>query len=637
MEKEILKQRFVFAEIDPYRDYCKLSERPKNLGLNTFEINDNDVEYDTLFGEKIKKIKNPIPQSFGNVMFSLPSKRNSYIKKNAHYFFGDEECDETIILTPYFKGCRRHLTTSDIQIKKHFGRPFSSMTIYIYERFISIKNNKLCVSVNFYSKNRKVNSKFFRRHGSKSGFTIDLTNGNITTYRNDLKKISRVRRNYFQDLKEVLNSILNFDRKIDSHTSGYHLNIDNNDTSKSDVSNYTLNLRKEFKRNLNDYEFLHKLEETFNLIPKFNQDVKNKFLINDESVIKKLVTIFVKIKDIKVPNEYYGLLMNHYPTKPFLKKNENKLISAILDKIGIKSKQTIKLLHLNPNMDINRLLKLRSFFGEKEFNKYLGNLDHKIFSLCDNENVDPILFNDKHFYDLTESEKSNLTKLINGYVANHDGSAGFGTVNGFFRTLSDHFNMIHSVRELYPDTELRSTIWRTFHQEHLNLSKLQRIINRGYSTEFIFDERMVKHMEEPILTEKGKFYPIILKKDIEYTEEGSHMHHCVGSYSENENSLIISLRHESDLAHERITCEFNTNNQICIQAKHFCNALPPDQFTEALSELKSRVLNYKYSIRSKENIKTHFLVKEKDTADTLYQMMLDGRLGDVNPNDLNLF
>jgi hypothetical protein len=44
MRKEILVQRYSFSEIHPYRDYSKLSEKPKNNAFNTFKVEDWDFD-----------------------------------------------------------------------------------------------------------------------------------------------------------------------------------------------------------------------------------------------------------------------------------------------------------------------------------------------------------------------------------------------------------------------------------------------------------------------------------------------------------------------------------------------------------------------------------------------------------------
>ena len=76
---------------------------------------------------------------------------------------------------------------------------------------------------------------------------------------------------------------------------------------------------------------------------------------------------------------------------------------------------------------------------------------------------------------------------------------------------------------------------------------------------------------------KGKkLYPHILKREEEYGEEGSFMHHCVASYADKDKSMIVSLRTEDQM--DRVTIEYDIQTGKPIQKRHFCNAKPPEYF-----------------------------------------------------------
>jgi hypothetical protein len=96
------------------------------------------------------------------------------------------------------------------------------------------------------------------------------------------------------------------------------------------------------------------------------------------------------------------------------------------------------------------------------------------------------------------------------------------------------------------------------------------------------------------------YYPVLLKQEMEYSEEGSHMHHCVASYSNKEISIIVSLRADSVIGSERVTNEFDVRDKTCTQSRYFCNQSPPEHFEDALNALKRRIGKYKYPIKSIE-------------------------------------
>ena len=155
--------------------------------------------------------------------------------------------------------------------------------------------------------------------------------------------------------------------------------------------------------------------------------------------------------------------------------------------------------------------------------------------------------------------------------------------------------MITQVREYDPEFRMRATNYTDFHTEHVELSKTIATIRKGWSTEYVFDNRMVRKVEEPMnVINDGLvqqiFTPHILKRDEEYSEEGSYMHHCVASYANKESSIVISLR--TDDEKDRVTCEFDKKTGECIQERHFCNRIPPEHFTEPLRLLRGRVKKF---------------------------------------------
>jgi len=137
------------------------------------------------------------------------------------------------------------------------------------------------------------------------------------------------------------------------------------------------------------------------------------------------------------------------------------------------------------------------------------------------------------------------------------------------------------------------------------------LIKKGSVIEYVFDEKLISMIEEPIkvweldgiypsMEKYRMYYPVLLKQEMEYSEEGSHMHHCVASYSNKEISIIVSLRADSVIGNERVTNEFDVRDKTCTQSRYFCNQVPPEHFEDALDALKRRISKYKYSIKSIE-------------------------------------
>jgi hypothetical protein len=115
------------------------------------------------------------------------------------------------------------------------------------------------------------------------------------------------------------------------------------------------------------------------------------------------------------------------------------------------------------------------------------------------------------------------------------------------------------------------------------------------------------------------FYPKILVTEEEYIEEGKFMHHCVATYAEKGSSIILSLRTQD--GNDRVTCEFNTSDGTCKQAKHFCNKEAPGDFILALDDIiqktryysKRGMLHYTHRRRIPLKINNKEVEREKPT------------------------
>lgn len=615
MKKEVLTQRFNYGIITLYKDYCNISEKPADrkplheisqlCGSTITDIDDNfkinlvDENLsrlrlsfeDTLFGFTPEKISNSLllhGKKFGK-------------KRNTKYFYNENENgEETIKL--YSKQMSSHFTTKDRQIKRHYGNPFSSIYVHLVERSIKIDGDKICVRVYTHTKTRELNCKYFKRRKSTIGFVFNLKTGNFVTY--DTSGDSKsFRQNNFNHLLNVIKNVLD-------KCSINHLSI-----SKDNSLTHTDAL---LKKELDNNEFNSTL---FHLIGKhlnnrenysFTKDLTN--LHQSDQLLDWIMKLFLDINKIKVPNLYKALLIEWYPTKPFLKKNDNKLIVSILDRLGLKTKSMIKLMHKD-NFDIKKVLLLVKYFGYKDISKYLSNV-HPDF-LGSQWKHDWSSFNgietSYHFfkkpkeYELTSREKTNILKLINQLFIDNGNVESLNKVtNNAFRQFDDHFSMIAKIRKYFPETEMRATTQMEFHHEHLELSKIERTIRKGYSIQYTFEKRLVNTIEKTILNHVSDdtyltataFYPVILKTDAEYTEEGGHMHHCVASYADSEGSLIVSIRENSSCGDERVTCEYSTKTKELIQAKYFCNANPPERFENVIKELSKRIETFKGSIKS---------------------------------------
>lgn len=585
MHGNILNQRFNFFLINAYKNYSKLEEKPLSESENLHVLNDDFfINPYTLINIRQHR------------RLDLRPKGSS--KKNANYFYSTSDEPEFVNLIPYFNDGNTFITVNENQLKRHYGKPFSEVQTNIFERGITLTDDYLSIRINKYTKNRGLNCKYFRKNNISYGVKLNLKTGNFITYSNNgegKRKKSIIRQNSFKHLTEIISSFFEFQLRFNNYRN-------------SEV------VEELFKEQINDEVFNKTLyhticslldtEDFFNNHPQ-QHDIKN---FTYESIVK----LFVKIKGIKVPNNYAGYLINWYPTQKYLKKNENKLILAILDRLNLKSKSLNTLLHKLPETNINNLIILSKLFGYSDLHKYIYNLDKRFLSVGAHRSIHSLgmvgydSLNNYFEYKLNSDEKSRLLKLLNSFFDKLDTEPSDvdlpNLINQQFIQITDHMSMIAKIKEYIPETQLRSQNFKDFHHEHIAYSKIERSIQKGYTIQYTFDDKLVNHIEKQMSfptnnNEVISFYPVILKTDGEYSEEGSHMHHCVATYSDREQSIIISIREGDASGAERVTCEFDVKKNL-IQAKSFCNAKPPERFELAIEKLCHRVNMFSGSIKS---------------------------------------
>jgi hypothetical protein len=566
--EDILTQRFNYATIIPFKNYCKLSE--KKSSSNTFnddlEVIDGEEKWHNLFE---KRLKLPIGRS---ISFTEPFNK----KKKTKFFYNNQEVGENLQFNYAYKNHRLHTncfdTTKDNQIKRHFGNPFSEISISVIERSVRRHDDKITMKVYRHYKRRGVNCIYFKKGFSVDSLTFNTKTGNFTvTHINSSgkSKSKRFRKNCFISLQNFINSHIGV-FKINEH-----------------FLSKTSRLFKEFNDIFDNNEFSEAMQNALGLDKNINLD-PDKFL-------ESFLELFVKTKQIKVPNNYSDLLIKLYPTEKYLKKNDRKLIASILDMCGIKSKVTIKLCHTCGNIDIKFLTKLCSYFG-KDFPKYLGSIRPELFSNYNKENYNHIHKNNLNAicqYSINDNEKENLVKVFN------DGWVPRMTID----FIEDHFNMINKIKVYDPSCQMRAKNRKEFDEEHIQFTRLITAIRKGWVIEYQFHEKMINEIEAPIKIFKSieiggglkgtdmndikTIYPHILKRDEEYQEEGSYMHHCVASYADKDKSIIVSFRTEDKS--DRVTCEYDCQSGELIQARHFCNASPPDYIKTAIDKVSPTV------------------------------------------------
>jgi hypothetical protein len=540
----LFSQRHNIATINPMKDYCPID--------GIIEYNAKDDPWSN------------ITEIINQNVITLPAKLQKG-KRRLRYYYNNKSVDDKVSLYSRTSNNKPFYTDKDRHIKAHYGNPYSHVEINTYERSITRNGDKITIKKYHQSKTRNINSIYFRKITYIYSVTVNLKTGNFTTVitsktgRNTGKQF---RTNSFQSLEVVLNQI------ISSEFVKYESKI------------------------FSDYENNTYIQEVTKLL-----NLKGGTLYN--SIIVK----FVELKKIKVPNDYFGLLTTHYPTEKFLKKNDRKLVASVLDAIGIKSKITIKILHDDINTDLGLLYWLCNLLGD-EYPKFVNNIDSRLFTKP-KSGMSPYV--GIHFAQVREKIKSlegkdreSLCFILNDYVKNTDEyEKKYGD---YVSLIDDHISMMEKIRPYDSNIRINARTWKDFDIEHREFTKIITMIKKGWVTEYVFNDKMIYEIEKPITIELNigdettpeivteTFYPHILKREDDYSEEGTFMHHCVATYSDKDKSIIVSVRTKD--GSDRVTCEFTTQTGQMVQARHFCNQKPPEDMMLAIDQLKVKTLKY---------------------------------------------
>lgn len=606
----LLSQRFNFARITPTKNYCKLCDKDRYCKTNGSSFN-HDVFGLSISGEYVKK-------------------RGEYDKKNTRYFYNEDGIDRSIIFD-YVKSKKSlrgdyqpfYETTKDRHIKEHYGKPTSQITIYHIERQIYRNGDKIVVKSFYSEKFRYFNCKYFRKEKRISSVSFNYKTGNFLIYDSNGTTKKRTKSSF------KTNSFFFLHEFCNSKTGPLYV--------KKNLVNKHSSLYDLYINTFNDEIFVDNLYGAFHFDYGFYS--KKSDLTIGQYLFENLIKKFVETKKIKVPNEYRDLLINNYPGEKILKKNDRKLISSILDLYEIKSKVTIKLLHQHSKLSLVELSKICYIFG-KNYQKYIGSLNSNLFenhlsnNKFDNPQYTSSLNASNHHknimksimdFDIKDYERENIAKVLNSLgnlklieYRNHN----------FIGLIWDHLNMLNKIQKYDPNVRFYATTVVQFHTEHTVLTKKINLINKGWVVEYFYPNTTVMDIEKPIETiieetkEKITLYPKILTREEDYSEEGAFMHHCVASYSDNQSSMIVSIRTKDNS--DRVTCEFKLQDGRLVQSRYFSNGQPPKHYESVIEEINDKtILHARYGTlswhkREKVPVKINGIeIKKEDLRPTL--------------------
>ena len=590
----LLSQRVNYAEITPFKNYSEWTkEKSKTQGGTSLTFNfkggndaKNHFKTDTSFRLE-------------------PIIHHRYVDKTTNeldYLF-DYSRDEMTMEKISHVDVHSYITDNDEVIKKNFNDPFVNIKIFIEERTITKKENGVIVFKSYKKvRYRNANSKYFLTRTTVNGVTFNTNNGNFTVftvgYKSSKKRrSSSFRTNNFSHLRDLMLRVggpfrLRFDSWIDHK---FNLKLSEIFSSDYDTSVELLCLAN-IRREMNDDVATSKFFQVLGIHDGSTHRGEGRLGIGSRRLmhtthihLKGVIQWFAERRNIKVPNQFDYLIGKYYPGEFYLKKNQRKLVQSILDSYGLKNKFINRLVHqhLDRVFDFHQLQKVVKIFG-KNYPKYLSSIDTQ--TILENTTkqgggyeigADPIKFRRFNFGDeLYDNEYESLVSIFNSYGQSEDYKN-----SAIINLIEDHIRFRQVVIRYDETFRISARTYQTFLEEHTYLTNVINHIRKGRSVEYVYDNRMVRHVETKI---DNRYRPFILKNESDYSEEGLYMGHCVATYSDKEASIIISVRDEQ--TKDRVTCEYNKKDGNRIQSRYFKNQSPPENFIGVIERLDTIVL-----------------------------------------------
>ena len=465
---------------------------------------------------------------------------------------------------------KKDMFFSDVQIYtedafvEHFGNPFASVHFDRERLFIEESDDKISVKYQTYIKDRKVGGRFFIERKVTQYLTFNFKkkmfySGTFSTKKKKvIGRIMKVNPTYF--------AIETFLRNI---------RIDNSVA----VDQYL-------------YFFLEKIWDRMGIEnpQNFQWDCMKSFYS---------LTYYL-VNDIKIPNQWKKFTGIFFSKKELQKTNMN-LVDAAMGKLKLKGSKVKQIFNEMPWVDFDRLYMTYNLLGIDRFNK----IENKVFDehysndeyslkgvemnkmgrfyecfYTDNHNY-PNYYIGRTSVPLTPKEKDRILDLI-PYFDDYK-----------WRTLLDHLDMKRELSNLGEDVKLKFTNISSFNLEHEEFSRLLQSYRKGEIERFYGD---VDSLETPIEHQGETYYPVLLRKTIDYEKESQHQRNCVRGYSERPDCLIFSIRKGSTDGDERTTVEYQyrKNEILNVQERAKFNELPSDEFSQvARIQLANINLMYK--------------------------------------------
>jgi len=500
---------------------------------------------------------------------------NLFITKNGDRFFSDTQC----------------FTEEDFV--KNFGNPCATVNFNRQRLFIEEGDDKISIKFQTHRKTRGVGSKYFSERKSTNYLTFNFKKKMFYsgTFSTKKKKViggsMKVNPTYF--------AIENFLR---------NLRID--DSVK--VDQYI-------------YFFLEKIWDRMGIEnpQNFQWDCMRSFYS----------LTFYLVNGIKIPNNWRKFTGIFFSKKE-LKKFDMNLVDTAIYKLKLNGSKVKQIFNEMDWVDFDKLHMTYNLLGIDRFNKIENKYFYEYYS--NNEFGHPIEDNKmgryfECFYEqynqyqhnrmstpLTSKEKDRILDLIKYFYGHNKWSI-----------LLDHLDMKRQLINLGEDVKFKFTNISSFNLEHEEFSRLLQSYRKGEVERFYGD---VDGLETPMEHKYETYYPVLLRKTMDYEKESQHQRNCVRSYSERPDCLIFSIRKGSIDSDERITVEYQyrKNEILNVQERAKFNETPSVEFSQ-VAKIQLAKINLMYK---SGNLKLPKMIKKYRSGKEIEQQATFDNETEVN-------
>ena len=420
--------------------------------------------------------------------------------------FGSESTEIPTRKHPWFK--MESTDKTEECFVENFGNPLCSVTVDYVMVVVEKDGDKVSIKMFQGYKHRREGKAWFKVNKNVNYISVntktgDVYHGYIHGFQKKRKCSKSIRRNCF--INDPLNGLKSQIKNVLTHFS---------DNAYDDVT-------KAFS------EFMFQIDQRVNF--------------ENLNYSDRLLRFYLNKRGIKYPNNFniYTEALFGPEIKKLIKKKNNRLVDAVMEKNGLTGKKVKKALHECTNLNINLYKTARKLFGDDWLNQDGDIILDLLNSIIGSFSVPEL------FLELVSTEELKRVYSLFKQTYVHQNLDTY--------TFVDHIRMYTELK-MFGERDLK---WYSveskdeFRKEHLDWTdKLQHYKKGTYTRHY------PNYMYEMISQSfDNEFHPVLLDTSSNYNEESNHQSNCVKGYIGKPSSIIISLR-VGESQDERATIEY---------------------------------------------------------------------------------